>query len=103
MHLVNGKCVRTHARCAASRCVRGVRGLQPSRPSGSQSESFNGLSTPGEPPDPFAAAASLCARPPCSLSPRWSAVPCLLGDAAFTQFVLLHLAVLDGRQLTHEF
>ena len=24
MHMVNGTCVRTHARCAASRCARGV-------------------------------------------------------------------------------
>jgi hypothetical protein len=24
MHMVNGKCVRTHARRAASRCARGV-------------------------------------------------------------------------------
>jgi len=30
-------------------------------------------------------------------------VPCLLGDAALAQLVLLHLSAFGGRQLAHEF
>src|SRR5215216_5189976 len=51
--------------------------------------------------DRISASCVLCVR--SLFLSRRTVVPCLLSDAAFTQLVLLHLAVLGRWQLAHEF